>query len=301
MKISGFTFARNTAKLHYPIAESIRSILPICDEFIVALGKGDDDDTTRDLIEAIGDPKIKIIDTVWTDRDKLKGKIHSQQSNIALDACSGDWCCYIQADEVVHEDDLPKIKGQCEKFLERTHVDGLLFDYLHFWGDYDHFQDNHTWYPNEIRVIRNRADVRSWNTAQSFRKGEDGKKLTVAPANGRIFHYGWARPPRLMQSKEREFNRTHQGEKSDQDFDEKPPMYDYGSLETVPQFTGTHPAVMKEWIEGFDWAEDLQYTGPSTVKHKHDRLKPRLLTWIEKRLLGGRFRLGAKRWRLVSK
>ena len=62
MKISGFSFCRNAQKLYYPLAESIRSILPLCDEFVVAVGKGDADDRTRETIEGIGDPKIRILD-----------------------------------------------------------------------------------------------------------------------------------------------------------------------------------------------------------------------------------------------
>jgi len=68
MKISGFSFVRNGIKLYYPVVESIKSILPIVDEFVIAVGKGDDDDTTREQIAAIGDPKIKIIDTVWEEK-----------------------------------------------------------------------------------------------------------------------------------------------------------------------------------------------------------------------------------------
>jgi hypothetical protein len=50
MKISGFTMVRNAEKLYFPIKESILSVLPVVDEFIVALGDGDDN--TRGLIES---------------------------------------------------------------------------------------------------------------------------------------------------------------------------------------------------------------------------------------------------------
>jgi hypothetical protein len=35
MKVGGFTFVRNVVKYDYPVVESIRSILPVVDEFIV--------------------------------------------------------------------------------------------------------------------------------------------------------------------------------------------------------------------------------------------------------------------------
>ncbi len=61
MKVSGFTFLRNGQKLGYPFAASIRSILPIVDEFVVALGPCEDD--TEKMVREIGDPKIRIIPT----------------------------------------------------------------------------------------------------------------------------------------------------------------------------------------------------------------------------------------------
>jgi len=52
MKISGFSMGKDITKLYYPFKESIMSILPICDEFIFALGKGDEYNQTRKEIKA---------------------------------------------------------------------------------------------------------------------------------------------------------------------------------------------------------------------------------------------------------
>jgi hypothetical protein len=293
MKISGFSFSRNAQKLYYPVAESIRSALPLVDEFIVAVGRGDDDDHTRDAILAIGDPKIRIIDTEWTDRDKLKGWIHSQQTNIALDACTGDWCLYLQADEVLHEHDLQNIRARCEQLHPDLRVEGLAFRYLHFWGDYQHVHRSHAWYPEEIRLIRNRAGIQSYRSAQSFRR--DGQRLAAARVDASIYHYGWVRPPTLMRKKNYEMTRTHQGHEQ-AEAHHRTGAYHYGSLADIPLFTGTHPAVMADWIARFNWADQLQYTGPSPVRHRHDKPKYRILTWLEQTLLSGR-RLGKQPWR----
>lgn len=293
MKISGFSFARNAQKLYYPVAESIRSILPICDEFIIAVGKGDDDDRTRDEIAAIGDPKVRIIDTEWTDREKLKGRIHSQQTNIALKECTGDWCFYVQADEVVHEKDLPVIERRCRELLDDRDVEGLLFKYRHFWGDYDHYHVSHGWYPFEVRIVRNGLGIESWLTAQSFRR--NGEKLHVAPVDAEIYHYGWVRPPRLMYSKQKEFSATHRGKAwAAQNYGPEGSRWDYGSLALLPEFKGRHPAVMQPWLERFDWRDELQYHGKSRWPQKHELLRYRVVTFIEQKLLGGR-RLGGYR------
>jgi len=289
MKISGFSFCRNTAKLYYPVVESIRSALPICDEFVVAVGRGDPDDRTRELIESIDDPRIRIIDTEWTDREKLRGWIHSQQTNIALNACTGDWCLYLQSDEVLHERDLPVIKARCEQLHNNPRVEGLALRYLHFWGDYQHVHRSHAWYSSEVRVIRNGIGIQSYRSAQSFRR--DDKRLHAARVNADVYHYGWVRPPALMEEKTRHLFQTHHGKSR---ADELPIIhtFDYGALKNIPLFTGSHPAIMKNWIEQFDWADQLNYSGPSESRHRHEWLKYRLLTWIERRIFNDAIRLG---------
>ena len=103
MRISGFTFCKNADKLYYPIKQSIQSILPIVDEFIVNIGDCDDDDKTVELIESINSPKIKIIFSEWNLEKYPNGTENAHQTDIAKNACSGDWLFYLQADEVVHE------------------------------------------------------------------------------------------------------------------------------------------------------------------------------------------------------
>ena len=136
MKISGFTFLRNGQKLGYPFVASIRSILPLVDEFIIALGPCEDD--TERMVREIGDPKIRIIPTQWNERiqpeDSVKGYVFGQQKSIALFNCTGDWAFYLEADEVLHEKDLPLIRAAMVKHLADPRVEALAFDYLHFYG-----------------------------------------------------------------------------------------------------------------------------------------------------------------------
>ena len=297
MKISGFSFVRNGVKLYYPVAESIKSILPICDEFIVAVGEGDDDDSTREANESIGDPKIRIIDTVWElDKQPYHGAENARQTNIALEAGSGDWLFYLQADEVVHEKYLPVIEKRCRDLLEDEEVEGLLFRYKHFWGDYNHYQNGHGWYSREIRVVRGGIGVRSHSSAQSFRI--DNLKLKVAEVDAEIYHYGWVRPPHLMQNKRKALDTVHWGEKKVVDkYKNCAPEFDYGPLDLLADFKETHPQVMNEMISRFDWKDRLQYSGKPAADrahHKHELFKYRLLSFIENKLLGGK-RLGEYR------
>lgn len=292
MKISGFSFARNANKLYYPVEQSIRSILPVCDEFIIAIGNNDPDDKTLEIVKSINDPKIKIINTVWDQNEYISGRILSQQTNLALAQCSGDWCFYLQADEVVHEKHLQTIVDRCKLFLNDSRIDGLLFNYKHFWGDFDHYHLTHAWYPREIRIIRNNRGIQSWLDAQSFRMGQE--KIQVALANAEVFHYGWVRPPKMMRTKIEDSKKFWNRKK-----DSASEIYDYGSLEKIHVYKDTYPEVMKSWIAAMDWKDQLQYTGKSKVINKHDRLKYRILTLLEQKLLGGRQIGGFKNYKLV--
>ncbi|MGD8322346.1 MAG: glycosyltransferase family 2 protein [Gemmatimonadota bacterium] len=286
MRISGFSFARNAVKLDYPLREALRSILPVVDELVVAVAPGDPDDDTRGLVASLDDPRVRIVDAEWD--DARRQEIYADLTNVALDHCTGDWCFYIQADEAVHEDDLPTIRARCQELVDDRRVEGLLFDYLHFFGDYRHIQDGQGWYQKEIRIIRNGTGVRSVRDAQSFRH-PDQRRITVAPARARIFHYGWVRHPRFMQAKVREFwSHRKSVEEVEAEYGGRE-EFDYGPLGRLPTYDGSHPAVMAERIAAMDWDDRLRLEDPPgmerTQRHKDERLKYRLLTGF-KRLTG---------------
>jgi hypothetical protein len=300
MKISGFSFVRNGMKLYYPVLESIQSILPICDEFVVAVGEGDKDDNTREKIAALNDPKIRILDTKWNPVHFKQGVINALQTDVAQQACTGDWLFYLQADEVVHEKYLQVISSRCEQLQKDGEVEGLLFNFKHFWGDYDHYQNGHGWYAKEIRIIRNNSNIHSWQSAQSFRRYDyfesprqpaGHHRLKVAKVDAEIYHYGWVRPPHLMQNKRKALDSVHWGLKKSKEYYEKAPKeFDYGPLNLLAEFKETHPKIMEGRIKALDWKDKLQYSGqPSSGRgrHKHERLKYRIISFIEKHLNGG--------------
>jgi hypothetical protein len=285
-RVSGFTFVRNAIDLYYPVVESITSILPLCDEFVVAAG--DSTDGTTELLRRIDSPKLRIIETVWDRTLFERGAIFAQQTDVALDHCTGDWAFYLQADEVVHERYLDRIAERLRRHLPDRRVEGLLFDYLHFFGDYDHVQTSHNWYSREVRVVRTGIGVRSWHDAQGFRRA--GEKLHVAHSRASVYHYGWVRPPRNLHRKVRAFRAVYQGAEAVArvPIDEERP-FGYGRLRGTRRFRGSHPAVMRGRIAQLNWT--VEPTAPAG--HKHDRLGIQVLSLLENRLLG--FRLGERR------
>jgi hypothetical protein len=315
MRISGFTMVRNGDKLYYPIKESIESILPLVDEFIVALGNCDADDNTEAIIKSIQSDKVKIIQTVWDLEKYPRGMENAHQTDIAKEHCTGDWLFYLQADEVVHEKDLPVIKKRCEELLNNVEVEGLLFNYYHFWGDYNHYHNSHGWYPKEIRIVRNRKDIHSWESAQSFRRIPDFDcinyrqqqgtyKLKVAAVDAHIYHYGYVRPPDFMRRKKTSLDTIHHGDVKARSMNNESDLFNYGPLGIVAQFKGTHPAVMQQRMAQLDWANQLNYSSvdnnPDRKKHKHERLKYRLLTFVENNFLNGERLFQFKNYELLD-
>jgi glycosyltransferase involved in cell wall biosynthesis len=246
MKISGATFVRNALKFDYPVVQAITSVLPLCDQFVVNVGDSEDD--TLDLVRSIRDRRLDIFTSRWDDTSRSGGLILSEQTNLALDRCDGDWIFYIQADEAMHERYLEPVQRRMEKHLADPGVEGLLFAFKHFYGSYFLVKDDRAWYRFEIRVIRNGIGVRSWKDAQGFRI--DGRKLRVVPADAEIYHYGWARHPRLMTDKQMNLDRYWHDDAWIEEKYREGLILDRRHL--VP-FAGDHPAVMADRLAAADW------------------------------------------------
>lgn len=271
IKVCGFTFVKNAVKLDFPLVEAIMSALPLCEKFIIVLG--DCEDGTRELIENIKSDQIEIINSVWDESQKSGGRVYALETDKAFQAVGleFDWCLYIQADEMLHEKDYTEIREAIRKWHEHRDVDGLLFNYCHFYGSYDYVGDSRKWYRNEIRLIRNDKSIHSYRDAQGFRK--NGKKLSVIPVEATVYHYGWVRQPSVMQQKCDVVKKYYSGET----IENKVYEFDYAqSFDALARFKGTHPEIMNRRIEAKNWQINID---PSKIRMK---LKYKLLYYFEK-------------------
>lgn len=273
MHVTGFTFIRNAVKFDFPIVEAITSILPICDEFVVAVGQSDD--STLQLIREIAPQKIRIIETVWDETLQEGGSVYAKETDKAFRAISekSDWAFYIQGDETVHEKDLPVIKAAMQRWKEDATVDGLLFDYIHFYGSYDFIGDSPTWYRKEIRVVKNNKNIYSYRDAQGFRKNNN-EKLSVKPIEASMYHYGWVKDPRVMQEKHLHIHKYWYGDEAEKHVKVAAEGFDYSQIDSLAKFKGTHPQVMKARLQRQNW----QFT--HDISHKNLSFKYRLKMWI---------------------
>jgi hypothetical protein len=275
MKVSGFTFVRNAIQYDYPIVEAVQSILPVCDEVIVAVGNSADD--TLGLIRSIPSARVKIIETTWNDNLREGGQVLAEETDKAFRAVSpdADWAFYIQGDEVLHEQYVDNVFNGMKRYLAHPEVEGLLFNFLHFYGSYDYIGESYKWYRREIRIIRNDRNIFSYKDAQGFRKRPD-EKLNVKQVDATIHHYGWVKEPRAMQGKKRSFNKYWHDDEWIEKNVVKAEEFDYSTIDSLKKFAGTHPAIMTRRIGSMNWkfSRDMSMNRLS--------VKDRLKQWVEK-------------------
>ena len=274
MKVSGFTIVRNAVRFDYPVVEAIESVLPLCDEFVVNVGQSEDD--TLELIQNIQSPKIKVVESTWDDTIRIGGKVLAIETDKAFRAISpeADWAFYIQADEVLHEKYHDAVYHSMQRWLDDTRVEGLLFEYLHFYGSYNYVGNSRRWYRREVRIVRNDPGIHSFRDAQGFRK--NGKRLWVRHSGAVMYHYGWVRPPKVQNERRRYFHRWWHPD----DWIEKHILpHDsliYENSGSLLPFTESHPAVMKKRIRSMSWSFNYQ-----PAKEKKLSGLDRLLEYIE--------------------
>lgn len=241
VQVSGFTIVRNAIKLDFPVEASIRSLLPICDEVVVNVGRSEDD--TLELVRGIGDPKIRIVETDW-DMSR-RNTVLGHETLRAMRQCRGAWGIYIQADEVLHERGAAELAEAIQRYDGDPRVEGLLVRYLHFYGGFDTVATHRRWYRREVRAVRldPALDIRPYQGAQGFRVGPEHRKIRARLTAAEMFHYGWARPAQAPREK-RELGRTMYPWR---DADGQRPLLDW--MPGIRPFRGTHPATARGWIE----------------------------------------------------
>ena len=273
MKVSGFTFIKNGQILGYPFLQSIQSILPIVDEFVVNVGESEDD--TLALIQSIESDKIRIIQSKWNDTMQDRGYVYGQQKMIAQFNCTGDWAFYIEGDEVYHENDLDKIHKSMLEYVDDNNVEALAFNFYHFYGNANSYLDSPGWYRSEARIIKN--SVRSYAPDGLFwlvlEKNKKGRYPKAKHTGVYCYHYGWVRSEEQMTLKSSKVNHYWGAE---------PVNIDYSQMDhkIITKYNGSHPTIVNDWLpkEKKVFQADPNYS-PTSKQRKH-RLLLTLERWL---------------------
>jgi hypothetical protein len=246
--LSGFSFVRNAIQFGYPVAESLLSLAPLVDELVIAVGRSQDD--TLALVRSLDIPQLRIIETVWDDTLRVGGQVLAQQTNLALSHCRHPWAFYLQADEVVHEDDYPRIRRALARWADEPAVDALRFRFVHFEGTYAYV--NPVRYRTQCRVIRNNGTIESVGDAAGFGR-KDRSRLRARRSGAAIYHYGWARAPEIMRRKTLAFDRLWADDAAVEERWQGVPAEEFSQVDIAFRFRGTHPAAMRERVGALSW------------------------------------------------
>lgn len=272
MKVVGFTFIRNAIQYDFPIVEAVQSILPLCEKVVIAVGKSEDD-TLAYLKKTFADDadKIEFLETVWDDSLREGGQVLALETDKAFAALptDADWCIYIQGDEVLPESSHGALLETMRAYEQDSKVEGIVLNYLHFYGSYHYIADSRKWYRREVRVIRRRLPIQSWKDAQGFRS--NGSKLKVKLSAAIMHHYGWVKEPMKQQAKRREFETLWHGESAAAAYSAD--TYDYTQIDSLSPFTGQHPQVMQQRVNNMNWS----FNPPPRALS----LKERFSRWVE--------------------
>lgn len=255
--VSGVSIVRNATLLDYPVEVALQSILPLVDELHVNVGLSEDD--TLDRVRSLDDPRIRIHVTDWGDTSGRKLRDLADETNRMLELCRHDWAVYIQADEVLHEDGLAAVRDSLSRATGREDAEGLVFDFLHFYGSPAWVWTGRSSYRSEVRMVRRSSGAQSFNDAQGFRV--QGRLPRVLDSGGRIFHYGYVKSEQALSAKLR-LSKEWWGEDPDQASE-----WEFELPPGLKPFDGTHPAVAAPWINTHDWPFD-----PATARRQ--RLTP---------------------------
>jgi len=271
MKVSAFTFIKNGQILGYPFLQSIQSVLPIVDEFVINVGESEDE--TLMLIESISSPKIRIIESKWSESMQDRGYVYGQQKMISQFNCTGDWAFYIEGDEIYHESDLDQIKSSMQLHLEDSNVEALVFDFYHFYGNANTYLDSPGWYRSEARIIKN--SVRSYAPDGLFWLVLDGNKKGRYPrakhTGVTCYHYGWVRSEEQMNLKSQKVQRYWGKRHTNVEYSQIDPMI-------LKEFKGSHPKIISEWLPKDKGVFKTDPDYKPTLKQK----KHRIMIKIEK-------------------
>lgn len=256
MKLSACTFIGNANKYEYPIVESVNSLLPYVDEYVINMKQDSEDDTDKLIFDNFShDSKVKTFKSIWEGKDQGM-TFFRNQTNLAIDACSGDWIFYLQGDEAIHESDAVKIRLVIDD-ADKNECDAIMFNFLHFEGDYDHtkltYSQGADAYEQEIRLIKNNGKIRSVGDAMSF-----GGVKKIYKSDMNIYHYGYVRSPKVMLAKKLELKDYYF---SDPAFTEDQKVIENGKIRSNGDeykfsrsrndFTGSHPSSMIDTIKKF--------------------------------------------------
>ena len=178
----------------YPFWESLTSSLPIADEIIISEGFSSDE--TYDTVlrfQRIHGQKVKVFRCDWNKFKSESGTVIAKVSQEAMSHCCSSWIYYLQADEIIHPENIDFIK----KAVNSNH-NSVCFNFNHFIGSWKPLPQGAAAYSSAIRMVRKSPSIYLLGDGWTFA----GQTSPVLGPNGipkPIYHFGWVFPKNIDQ------------------------------------------------------------------------------------------------------
>lgn len=170
--ISGFMIVKDVLKQGYPFAEAVAAALPICDEFLISDGYSTDG--TFEIVERMANLNKKIIVSRQAWPSARKYSILSEVTNVVRKKCRFEYILSIQANEIIHEDNVDFIRELPEICPK---VNTFSFPFWHFVNNYKFYEDFRLRFSRNLPSIVATGDAWSLGVSKAFVKSETLKTL----------------------------------------------------------------------------------------------------------------------------
>lgn len=199
--LAGCLIIKNGTKFDYPFQQAIESVLPICDEFVVVEGVGEDDTYERLLAMREKDQKIQVV------RSKMERKVSelSRATDLSISLTKCDYYLQIQGDEGINEFSCRRIRS----VVDRGGFDILQTRIFHFWSSFDTVYIPKVFYDYVWRVARRSLFPQLHSIGDAMNLGPLSlpglRTLALPETEAYWLHYGFVRNPKQMVEKCYEF------------------------------------------------------------------------------------------------
>ncbi len=179
-KISGYTTVKDVIQQNYPWRACISSMLDFCDE-VVVLDGGSTDGSYEELMSwAEKEEKLKVHQFKRDWDHRRHAVFDGLQKGVARDFCTYEWCWQQDVDEVVHEDDAPKIKRLAKSLPKSVHI--LALPVVEYWGSKEKVRiDVNPW---KWRLTRNLPHITHGIPAELRQVDEEGDVYSLPGTDG---------------------------------------------------------------------------------------------------------------------
>jgi hypothetical protein len=179
---------------------------------------------------------------MWTD-----------QKNFLLDKIPSDaYVLFIDADEVIHENDMPVLKD-----LTNKGVLAISFKVIHFYGRPTHYIQGPAWYSRHTRLCKKSTGIRLIHRENGcaddlvWPSGDAAHITGCYRSDVVLYHYGNCRSPRALGIKAKKADDLYQYSNAYSDGSlPAPRSFSYAFDKVgVLRFSDTHPKYVHDWVE----------------------------------------------------